>query len=269
MIKIGFLGSGSDGNSTVISDGVRGVMVDVGFSRIETIRRMNSLGLCPEKLVAALLTHEHQDHSYGCRVFCNSLHIPLYASTGAVVSLAPKGALPENINSFEPGCEFEIGGFSVAPFLVSHDARLPVGYVIRRDGIKIGIATDLGMVTRLAEQRLRDSDVLVIESNYDLGMLSNSQRPLKIKRRIMSSIGHLCNRDTLNVLPRLITGRTRALMLAHISKDCNSVDLVRRLFASALEQMGRSDILVQVLPRNEVYGMLKFDDAGNFSCSAV
>lgn len=194
MVKLCALGSGSRGNALVLTGGDgSAIIVDVGFSRRETHGRMRRVEVDPGTLRAALLTHEHDDHSKGCRVFCDELNIPLCTASLTADYLRKKGKLPARVLEFEPGTDFQIGGFEVSPFLVQHDAVEPVGFVIRRDGVKIGIATDLGDVNALAFQRLCDCDALVLESNYDRQMLRDSDRQLYLKRRILGRHGHLDN----------------------------------------------------------------------------
>ena len=252
MVKLCALGSGSRGNALVLTGGDgSAIIVDVGFSRRETHGRMRRVEVDPGTLRAALLTHEHDDHSKGCRVFCDELNIPLCTASLTADYLRKKGKLPARVLEFEPGTDFQIGGFEVSPFLVQHDAVEPVGFVIRRDGVKIGIATDLGDVNALAFQRLCDCDALVLESNYDRQMLRDSDRQLYLKRRILGRHGHLDNLAALAALDRLLTARTRVLLLAHLSSECNSRELVQSLFAERLRELGREDIHLAIIAQDE------------------
>ena len=250
MVCLSALGSGSRGNALVLSSPDGALIVDVGFSRREVRTRMERLGLDPCRLRAALLTHEHDDHSRGCRVFCDELNIPLCTASPTAEYLRRRGKLPGRVLEFEPGCEFQIGGFEVEPFAVQHDAVAPVGFVVRREGVKIGIATDLGNVNMLAMQRLEDCDALVLESNYDFQMLRDSDRQLYLKRRILGRHGHLDN----VALGTLLTARTRLLLLAHLSSECNSVELVRRLFEARLAELGRTDIEFGIIEQDAPLG---------------
>ena len=132
MVKLSVLGSGSRGNALVLSCEEGAVIVDMGFSRRELRNRLERLEIDPGHLRAALLTHEHEDHSKGCRVFCNELGIPLCAAAPTADYLRRKGKLPERVLEFEPGHDFHIAGFEISPFAVQHDAVCPVGFVIRR-----------------------------------------------------------------------------------------------------------------------------------------
>ena len=249
MIKLGILGSGSSGNSLVVVDGDGGaLLVDAGFSRREMLARLSQLGIAPERLTGMLLTHEHGDHSRGCRVLCDSLGLPLYATSGTAEYLLRRGMLPSHVLTFEPGNRFLVGAFEVRSFAVRHDAEEPVGFVLGSGGVRVGVATDLGEVNAVARRNLRDCDALVLESNYDREMLYGSEkRPLYLKRRIAGSVGHLDNLMAAAALDELVTRRTRLVLLAHISRECNKPEIALSECQKELEHLGRSDVLVEPL----------------------
>ena len=86
MIRIGILGSGSKGNSMIISHGRDALLVDAGFSRKELLKRLEKLEFDPASIRCVLLTHEHTDHLSGAPVFCDTLNIPLCAA-GSVLAM--------------------------------------------------------------------------------------------------------------------------------------------------------------------------------------
>ena len=135
MLKIGVLGSGSKGNSLIISYGKEALLVDAGFSRRELLKRLEKLGFDPSSIKCVLLTHEHTDHLNGAPVFCDTLKIPLCAAGNVLAMKKRKNArLPELLWSFEPGEQFALGNFKIASFSVQHDAIDPVGFVISCGG---------------------------------------------------------------------------------------------------------------------------------------
>ena len=239
------LGSGSRGNATVFAAGDELLLVDAGFSRRELERRMRACGLAPERVAAVLLTHEHDDHAAGCRVFCDSHGLPLYLSGMTCDALAARDMLPERVMIFSPGVEFAVGKFKVRPFPVSHDAAEPVGFIIRRDGYpcKAGMATDLGVMESSIADELTDCDVLVLESNYSETMLEESERTPRLKRRIRSFKGHLGNDQCMEALPELVGERTRMVYFAHVSRECNEYSLVAALARDRIG--GRVDFAVE------------------------
>ncbi len=260
-MKIGVtaLGSGSRGNAFVIHCGDTGLMIDGGFSRKVLIERMVEVGLAPEIVKAVLLTHEHDDHAKGCRIFCDHYNIPLCTTYRSAKYLGERNKIPEKILEFIPGNRFELEGFMINPFTVRHDAIEPVGFEITRGEIKIGVATDLGSIDQLAIMRLRNSNMLILESNYDLNMLRDSSRPLHLKRRIMGRHGHLDNVDALSALPELVTEKTQMIFLVHVSAECNNHNLVKIKAKEQLHNMGRDDILLEVIEQSTPKGIIYLD----------
>jgi phosphoribosyl 1,2-cyclic phosphodiesterase len=131
----------------------------------------------------------------------------------------------------------------------------PVGFTISTaaaDGskLKIGVATDLGHVNTLVRARLADCDALVWECNHDIQLLRSSDRSLSLKRRIGGRFGHLSNIDSLQALHELVGPRTRHVCLCHLSGECNDRELVSRLAAAKLAEIGREDIAISVAEQN-------------------
>ena len=84
MIRVSVLASGSKGNSMLI-DGPEGAMlVDAGLSAKELVRRMDVVGVDPQRLQAIVVTHDHSDHIRGVRVLAKRLDLPVYG-TGATL----------------------------------------------------------------------------------------------------------------------------------------------------------------------------------------
>ena len=246
------LGSGSSGNAFAIHCGSDVILIDAGFSCKELKKRLTSSGIAPENVRAVLLTHEHNDHLCGCRVFCDTFEIPVYMAGQVADRLArQEKSLPARVFEFEPGGLFSAAGFEIAPFPVQHDTVDPVGFVVSRGNARIGVATDLGKVNALARARLKNCDALVLESNYDLTMLMNSSRRLQLKRRINGEFGHLDNRAAAAALEELIGERTRAVILVHVSSECNTYDLVKNTGMEVLQKLRRHDILLEVARQHE------------------
>ena len=269
-LKIGILGGGSSGNSMIISTGCGTVAIDAGFSGRELRRRMGIVGFSPEELDAVLLTHEHTDHSLGCRVLCNSCSLPLYTSNGTARFLHKANKLPDRVVVFERDNSFELpSGLMVHPFAIPHDAVDPVGFALRtKDDFKIGIATDLGILENDVALCIADSDVLVLECNYNPDMLRDCDRPERTKRRIAGRQGHLENSDAVNALEKLVTPRTKLVLFGHVSRECNNYEYVRQLGRAKLDRMAREDILFDVILQDRPLGRFDYRD-GRFTFAGV
>lgn len=246
VVFLSSLGSGSSGNAFFLECEAGALLVDQGFSRRELLARMEKARCNPAKICGALLTHEHSDHCTGARVFCDTLDIPLYAIPETAAKLAKTGQLPKKVRTFEPGARFELAGFEVTSFALSHDVDT-VGFKFSYNDIRIAMATDLGCVSESVKRHLRNCTALVIESNFDREMLMNSDRRLELKRRILGIRGHLGNEDTANLLGEVLGVDSELLLLAHVSRQCNDYALLERLYEARLRELDRQDCRFEVL----------------------
>ena len=175
-MRFAVLGSGSGGNSAVVECGSMRLMLDAGLSAKQLATRMQSIGVDPASLNGILLTHEHGDHIKGLEVFLRKYQVPVYATALTKKFLHDAGIKSGTWKIFEAGCEFQIGDAVVTSFAVQHDAVDPVGFVIGDGRKKIGLASDMGHVTRRVTDRLRQLDGLFVEANYDKDLLDADSR---------------------------------------------------------------------------------------------
>ncbi|HYK88438.1 MAG TPA: MBL fold metallo-hydrolase [Acidobacteriota bacterium] len=234
------LGSGSSGNATLVSDGSRHVLVDVGLSGRETARRLRECGVSPEEISAVIVSHEHTDHCRGVAPFIKDLNIPVFISDD---SLEASGmTIPaEKRQSIQSGIPFDVHGLLFTPFAVPHDAADPVGFCIEKSEVKIAVVLDLGYVSNLVIERLKGCDAIVLESNHDVNMLKVGPYPWSLKQRVMSRRGHLSNDLVAGYLASGFDGKARQVVLAHLSKKNNLPELALLSARRALEE--RSSIL--------------------------
>jgi phosphoribosyl 1,2-cyclic phosphodiesterase len=240
-VSVSVLASGSRGNSAIVQSSTTWILVDAGISCRETFKRMRAAGHDPHSLSAILITHEHSDHVYGLLVLAKKLKIPVFM-TGATHQAWARmmrdddGVRPElaRLEVFSSGKSFLVGDITVAPFTIPHDAADPVGFTFRAEGVKVGIATDLGYMPPSVCDHLRGCDVLVIEANHDLEMLRGGPYPWSVKQRVMSRVGHLSNDALAEYLVTNYDGGASYLVLAHISEQNNHPELARKAAELAL-----------------------------------
>jgi phosphoribosyl 1,2-cyclic phosphodiesterase len=140
--------------------------------------------------------------------------------------LKDPAALPA-LQFFAAGEKFSIGDIAVTSFTIPHDAADPVGFVFAAEGVRIGIATDLGYMPTNARLALRGCDVLMLESNHDLEMLRDGPYPWSVKQRVMSRVGHLSNDAAAEFLEKNYDGNAAYVILAHLSESNNLPELAR------------------------------------------
>lgn len=218
------LGSGSRGNATYISDGKTSVLIDAGFSTKELERRMSLKGISPKSLNAIIISHEHSDHINGVSLLSRRYEIPVCVSSETYKIASAKIGNVFKIRQFTPGSCFAVNDLNVHPFSISHDASDPCGFTVRKNETKIGIATDLGIATKLVKEHLKGCRVLIVEANHDPEMLMNGPYPWHLKQRVKGRSGHLSNYDTAALLKELRHDGLAHVVLAHISQKNNTIE---------------------------------------------
>jgi len=244
-VSVTMLASGSRGNCAVIASSSTKILVDAGISCRETCKRLKSLGDDARTLSAVLITHEHSDHVYGLATLAKKLCIPIFM-TGATYQAWARamrnqnGVKPqlEKLERFDAGYRFTVGDIEVKPFTIPHDAVDPVGFTFRAEGIKIGLATDLGYVPVSVRDHLRGCDVLIMESNHDLEMLRGGPYPWSVKQRVMSRVGHLSNLALADFFANDYDNSATFVVLAHLSEQNNHPEIARREAEKALSLRG-------------------------------
>ncbi len=220
-LSVCMLASGSRGNAIYVSDGTTAVLFDAGLSGIEIQRRMASRGLAPTDLNAIVVSHEHHDHVNAVGVLARRFGLPVYINAQTLQAADRLGALPATVD-FACGTAFRINTLNIRPFATSHDAADPVGFTIERNGRKMAIATDLGIVTAMVREHLRGAHILVLEANHDPDMLINGPYSWPLKQRIRSRLGHLSNQDTRELLKSVAHPALQHVILAHLSETNNT-----------------------------------------------
>lgn len=242
-MKFCLLSSGSTANCTFISSGRTRLLIDAGLSRREVFNRLSAIGERAEDLDAILITHEHTDHIGGLVVLARKLDVPVYITERAAPAVAWDDYEPKLV-TFQAGTRLRVGDFEVDSFTVPHDAIDPVGYLLRAEGLRIGVATDLGYVPESVRYHLRETDLLVLESNHDLEMLKVGPYPWWVKQRVMGRHGHLSNENASDFIRQDMDPRTATVVLAHLSAHNNHPELARLVATQALCERGLETRLV-------------------------
>ncbi len=138
------------------------------------------------------------------------------------------------VEYFRAGNGFRIGDIAITPFTIPHDAIDPVGFVFEAEGVRIGLATDLGYIPSNVSVQLRGCDVLMLESNHDLEMLRDGPYPWSVKQRVLSRVGHLSNDAAAEFLAKGYDGQAAWVILAHLSENNNLPELARMAGERAL-----------------------------------
>jgi phosphoribosyl 1,2-cyclic phosphodiesterase len=228
MMKVCVLGSGSEGNATLVFSDNGAILVDAGFSAKELEKRLRLVNFNPEDIDAILISHEHGDHIKGASVFARRYNTRVYLTQGTAENsngLAKGRGTDKSIIVAEEA--FQVGDLEVEPFAVPHDAQEPVAFSIRSDGKDVVVLTDIGCVTVRAVEKLRKATLAVLESNHDPEMLRNGPYPWHLKERISGKLGHLSNVECSELLEHAGSNGLKTVIFAHLSKTNNDADIVR------------------------------------------
>ncbi len=234
------LASGSLGNALLVRDDRHAVLIDMGLTQRRLRGALSAAGVEPQDVAALLVTHTHRDHFSASAIgWCLREGVPVYSSRENLEDLARRerrfaGLVRAGLARPLDGRAVTVGSIRVRAFDVPHDSpgrcvgyRLQVGRGRRRRTATV--ATDLGHLPTASLEHFVDSDVLVIESNHDPVMLFESGRPWDLIDRIAGPNGHLSNEDSAEAVAEVVgrsrRGRVKHVLLAHLSRDCNTPEI--------------------------------------------
>ncbi|MBR2673965.1 MAG: MBL fold metallo-hydrolase [Mogibacterium sp.] len=242
------VGSSSSGNSYIIREGRKALILDAGLSCIRITRALEELEIAKEDVSAILITHEHTDHIRCIKTLAKKCeNASVYASRGTVDSCSIFDELgDERLRLLSAGEEISDEEIRIRAFPLSHDATEPIGFSIICGEEKLSVVTDTGMITEDIYQEISDATMLVIEANHDEHLLMYGDYPYHLKLRIKSDNGHLSNRAAGELLADLLRERFSSnapcaplpIMLAHLSFHNNSPFEARKTVEGILEEEG-------------------------------
>lgn len=237
MLRFASLASGSSGNATLIEttagDGEvpTRLLVDCGLGPRRLAAALARCGLAVSELSAVFVTHEHSDHTGGVAALQRRHGLTVWASEGTRVAAWADAAVDVSVAT--GGTPIVIGGLTVHPFAVPHDAAEPLQLVVSDGACRLGILTDVGEPNDAIAQALDGCDALLLECNHDRDLLHQGSYPAWLKRRIAGHRGHLANSQAADLLDRIAHAGLRHVVAAHLSRQNNRPDLALAALRSA------------------------------------
>lgn len=232
--------SGSKGNATLIIDKGRVLLIDMGITLKVLKETLEKEHLNLYNISAMLLTHEHTDHTKGIEYLPP---LPIYCTKETYQR--------ENVVELEPYQKFNIEHFSITPVSTSHDVHNPLGFVIENGEEKLVYLTDSGKITVKTLQKLKNADYYIIESNHDPDMLMATNRPMFLKKRILSNKGHLSNEQSATYMCKCIGEKTKEIVLAHLSEEANDPCVALETYMKVFKDANISHDNIQVYCANQ------------------
>jgi phosphoribosyl 1,2-cyclic phosphodiesterase len=212
--------SGSSGNCYLIeSEGTR-LLIECGRPVTHVAKYLDTLSLDPCQLHGIVLTHAHGDHSRSARDVSDLYEVPVFASAGTLACSAAGAA--DRARAITALRAFRVGEIEVTPFAVPHDCAEPLGFGFESSSGRACFVTDLGWVPNSTQVHLNDLDLLVIEANYDPGLLQAGEYPPFLKQRVASARGHLSNLGAARAIAACGNRAPSTVWLAHLSENSNT-----------------------------------------------
>ncbi len=250
------LNSGSNGNCYYVGNNTDAVLIDVGISCRETEKRMKKLGLTMKTVKAIFVSHEHGDHIKGVSTLANKYKLPVFI-TAKTASNGPRliRHLSKEFATNEP---VAVGELMITPFAKYHDAADPHSFFISYNGVNVGVITDIGKVCDEVIHHFKQCHAVFLETNYDADLLENGKYPIQLKNRIRGGLGHISNHEALDLFINHRSSFLSHLLLSHLSKENNSPEMVKALFAPHAN--GTQIIVASRYEQSEIYSITPSND---------
>ncbi len=245
------LGSGSEGNSTLLRAGDSTLLVDAGLGVRILSERFAKAGVGHQQIDHLLVTHGHLDHSRSAGAVAKRqrarLHCAEKIMTHRSIARAPDMATLRIDNEVELE-----EGLRLKTVLLPHDCDPTVAFRLEHEDRTAVILTDMGVPRPEIAARLKGAHLLMLEFNYDPDLMASGPYPPVLQKRISGDRGHLSNEQAAQMLEWLASDQLHTLVLAHISKKTNDPELAREVAQRKLDELGLSHVQVLVAAQNEI-----------------
>jgi phosphoribosyl 1,2-cyclic phosphodiesterase len=240
-------------------------LIDTGISATSIRKFLKNMNISIDSIMGILITHNHIDHIRGLEVLIRKNHIPAFTTQKIWESiLSPRKNISRDcIREIPLQEKFNLANFDIEAFPVFHDAPETIGFRVSAGGKKITIVTDLGHICQTAASFIRESNLLVIESNYDEQMLMDGRYPYFLKERIRSDNGHLGNHQTSAFLADVFDDSMHYICLAHLSKNNNTPEKALETLQKTFTERNiilKSHQQISILNRNIPNEMIRLEE---------
>lgn len=257
-MKISVFSSGSAGNCTLVQTKSFNILIDVGISKKSLEENLLDYNLTLHDIQLVFITHEHIDHIRALPTVLKYDTLRIYLTVGtyhwilennkkrqpSLAELMEKRLNNGSIvllNRIENSIfysSFEYYNLKIQVLPTFHDAVESVGFVIEDEKKRLVYITDTGYVHEALYPMIYNAEAYILESNHDPTILMHSNRTYALKMRILSNHGHLSNEDSMVTLAHIIGDKTKLVMHAHISQECNLTQIVEMTREQVLKEYG-------------------------------
>lgn len=213
MLNLETLGSSSKGNCYIIRVKGETLLIEAGLTYKKIAKALNFEFT---DVVGCLISHEHKDHSKAVPDLCKA-GIEIYCSPGTQEGMKFKDPF---INLIHPEEQFNVGSFTVLPFLAEHNVKEPLGFLIYHEEFgKLLFITD----SFYCRYKFKGLNYIMLEVNYCKELLQKNFEkgyiPEILRKRILTS--HFSLHNAKLFLSRIDLAAVKEIMLIHLS-DGNS-----------------------------------------------
>lgn len=233
-MKVIVLSSGSKGNTTFVETDNTKILIDCGNTCKYICQKLASINVNPKDIDAILISHTHVDHIKGLQVFLHKFNTKVYLTQ----KMQPELSYIENYK-FINSNNFNIKDITIDIIKTSHDASDSHGFILTNNNSSMVYVTDTGYINVKYHEILKNRNLYIFESNHDVEMLSNSNYPFQLRKRILSDKGHLSNYDSAKYLSEFIGDNTKYIMLAHLSEENNTQELAYETLIDRLNKTNK------------------------------
>ncbi len=238
------IGSGSRGNMTYIRTAKTKIIIDAGISLLDASKRVDfDLG----DIDAVLITHEHTDHTKFLPTILKRTNAILYINKLSFDSLSldiKMKVINYRIKFIEENKKYRINDLEFSTLKLSHDSANIFGFVIEAENKRLAYVTDTGFFPIHYVNILKSVDAIIIEANHDITMLLESDRSWYLKERILSPLGHMSNHICGQILEAVLNSRQQYVILAHISLECNSFEIIDTEIVQVIKKTYQGEIVM-------------------------
>lgn len=212
-MELTVIGSSSSGNSYVIQNNNEAIVIECGVSLMDVKKAVD---FNVSKIVCALCSHSHNDHSKYVNDFLDARIMVCYSKETHDAKKPKSKFMPFFVS---PAVRYHFGGFTIMPFDCKHDAPC-LGFLIKHEEIGLLLfATD----TYYLPYTFTGLTNIMIECNYRMDLLQKSIQsgriPNKLRDRTLE--GHMSIDTCRDALLANDLSKVNNIILLHLS-DGNS-----------------------------------------------
>lgn len=240
-MELKVISSGSKGNAYILENFDEALLIECGV-RFEDIKKALNFNL--SKVKGCILTHEHGDHAKSAKDLMDN-GVEVWASYGTHKALGTLNHHRAKCIPYQTATKVDvpIGGFTINPFDVLHDAAEPFGFHIHHlETGNVLFLTDL----IFCAYNFKNLNNIIIEANYDEEIARKKLTDMEfLRNRIIKN--HMSIDTCLKTLKAHDLSQVNNIVLVHLSdSNSNAYEFQNRVAAATLKKTFVADAGLQI-----------------------